>query len=52
VNFVDCTGAPNCIKLRRLECMNTAGTCGSCQKGLIGTELDTYIIQTIILMDD
>ena len=36
LNYVDCTGAPNCTALRRSFCYKTANTCGSCLPGLSG----------------
>ena len=38
VNAVDCTTAPNCEALNRLECSAVLGTCGPCQSQYVGED--------------
>jgi hypothetical protein len=36
LNRVNCSAAPDCFSLNRMECWSTAGTCGECMGGYLG----------------
>jgi hypothetical protein len=36
LNQVNCSSAPDCVSLNRVECWSTEGTCGECATGYVG----------------
>jgi hypothetical protein len=36
LNRVNCSGAPDCVSLNRMDCWSTEGTCGDCVPGYFG----------------
>eukprot|EP00602_Paraphysomonas_sp_CaronLab_P009942 CAMPEP_0185035854 /NCGR_PEP_ID=MMETSP1103-20130426/27905_1 /TAXON_ID=36769 /ORGANISM="Paraphysomonas bandaiensis, Strain Caron Lab Isolate" /LENGTH=2281 /DNA_ID=CAMNT_0027573125 /DNA_START=277 /DNA_END=7122 /DNA_ORIENTATION=- len=40
INFVECSGAPNCFDLNRRNCSQVQDTCGECLSGYVGESGD------------